>query len=118
MYLVVPQLKNRQMEVEHGCFLPIGRRPQTSPRCHLKKKQDTSAQTHLRSKLRVKISIKIRLKELSLDITRSISKTYFQIKFSSAQKFTKIFRRSDACKVSCIKVNLAVKQLIVSRSCS
>ena len=26
MYLVVPQLKNRQIEIEHGCFLPIGRR--------------------------------------------------------------------------------------------
>ena len=37
MYLVVPQLKNRQMEIEHGCFLPIGRRPQTSRRCHFNK---------------------------------------------------------------------------------
>ena len=27
MYLFVPQLKNRQIEIEHGCFLPIGRRP-------------------------------------------------------------------------------------------
>ena len=38
MYLVVPQLKNRQMEIERGCFLPIGsRRPQTSRRCHVNK---------------------------------------------------------------------------------
>ena len=27
MYLVVPQLKSRQIEIKHGCFLPIGRRP-------------------------------------------------------------------------------------------
>ena len=38
MYLVVPQLNHRQMEIEHGCFLPIGsRRPQTSRRCHFNK---------------------------------------------------------------------------------
>ena len=23
MYLVVPQLKNRQMEIERGCFFPL-----------------------------------------------------------------------------------------------
>ena len=28
MYLVVPQLKSRQIEIKHGCFLPSGRRPQ------------------------------------------------------------------------------------------
>ena len=27
MYLVVPQLINRQIEIEHGCFEPIGRGP-------------------------------------------------------------------------------------------
>ena len=27
MYLVVPELKSGQIEIEHGCFLPIGRRP-------------------------------------------------------------------------------------------
>ena len=27
MYHFVAQLKNQQIEIEHGCFLPIGRRP-------------------------------------------------------------------------------------------
>ena len=27
MYLFVAQLKNQQIEIEHGFFLPIGRRP-------------------------------------------------------------------------------------------
>ena len=59
MYLVVPQLKNRQIEFEHGCF---------------------SGQTHLRSKLRVKIFIRI----TSLYNYRIISKTYFEIKLKIA----------------------------------
>ena len=51
MYLVVPQLKNRQIEIKHGCFLAIGRRPRDFSKLPLnKKKQDTSSQTHLRSK--------------------------------------------------------------------
>ena len=52
-------------------------------------------------------------------ITRIISKTYFQIKFiscvsESAHKLTDICRKSGACNVSSIKVNL---DAIVSRSC-
>ena len=27
MYLFVAQLKNQQIQIEHGCFLPVGRRP-------------------------------------------------------------------------------------------
>ena len=71
MYLVVPQLRRRQIEIEHDSS--IGWRPREAS-CHFNKKQDTSALTHLRGKLRVKISIKIRLKELSLYMTRIIIK--------------------------------------------
>ena len=74
MYLVVPQLKSRQIEIKHGCFLPIGRRPREAVTLTKREKQDTAAQTYLRSKLRVNIKIKVRLKELSLYITRIISK--------------------------------------------
>ena len=71
MHLVIPQLRRRQIEIEHDCS--IGWRPREAS-YHLNKKQDTSALTHLRSKLRVKISTKIRIKELSLYITRIIIK--------------------------------------------
>ena len=71
MYLVVRQLRRRQIEIEHDSS--IGWR-QREASCHFNKKQDTSALTHLRGKLRVKISIKIRLKELSLYMTRIIIK--------------------------------------------
>ena len=87
MYLVVPQLKNRQMEIEHGCyvFYPLADDRRLLDVVTLIK-QDTSKQTHLRSKLRVKISIKIRLKELSLDITRTISKK------NSPKSFAEVMR--------------------------
>ena len=86
MYLVLPQLKNRQIKIEHGRFYPLADDRATSRSCHFnnKKKNDTSAQTRLCNKLRVKISKKVRLKELSLHITRTISKKSFQIKFSSS----------------------------------
>ena len=51
MYLVVPQLKNRQTEIEHGCFLAIGRRPRDFSKLSRKEKeQHSSAQTQPRSK--------------------------------------------------------------------
>ena len=55
MYLIAPRLKSRKIEIEHGCFLPTGRRLREV--VTLTKKQDTSVLTHLRSELRVKISI-------------------------------------------------------------
>ena len=62
------------MEIDHCCFLPIGRRSRDfsklSP-CNLEAvtlyMQDTPEQTHLRGKLTVKIFIKIR--QFSLYIT-------------------------------------------------
>ena len=65
---------DNEIEIEHCCFLPIGRRShdfsKLSP-CNLEVVtlyiQDTSEQTHLRGKLTVKIFIKIR--QLSLYIS-------------------------------------------------
>ena len=34
MYVVVPQLKNRQIEIGHGCFYPLANDGGTSQSCH------------------------------------------------------------------------------------
>ena len=120
MYLIVHQLKNRQIKIGHGCFYPLANDRATSQSCHFDKKtRYFGADPTMQQTIERKIFIKIRLKKLSLYVTRIISKTYFQIKFSScvsksAQKLTEISRRSDACNVSSIKVNL---DIFLSRSC-
>ena len=78
MYLVVPQLKNRLA----GFYLLADDRA-TSRSYHFNLKKKKKEKHKIR---RRRPTIKIRLQELSLYITRIISKTYFQIYLVAAYR--------------------------------